>query len=1115
MARGNAKIRESLTELAQEDSALNKDDSRAIWQKIYVGCIFRAELPQPHFWVIDALDECSDFEGLITFLAKIDPEFPLRIFLTSRPEREIHDLFRPMIEKKHLLRETISTAASSADIKQFFEAKQSQLPRRRLIDELVERSAGSFLWATLILKGLPQADTEEDIQHIMSEVPKGMDQLYDQILRNISRRNDSTITKAILTWTVCSTRPLSVGELKDALDFDIGRQILDMKRTIAKHCGHLVDVDRSEKVQVVHATARHFLLNSANSRTLAIQEPIGNSQLARTCLSYLVSKELKPPEFATRQYSSSRNRNRSCFLEYACTAFSDHLVGSDTEASTVDGLSELLSLFLKTNVLSWIEFVSRSGDLSHLINAAKHFKLYPDLCKSQDTTLALSCHQALHSWATDLVHLVARLGKNMLNHPEAIYFLIPSICPSQSSIFKQFGTNPSGFSVKGLPPSGWDERLSSINFGETAATAIACSPNRIAVGLENGDLILYHTTTYQEAGKKSHGEEIKLLQFTDTSNLLASSGRKQINIWEIKTGQHLHLIPLPFEVISLCFDEQKILRGVTRQSHYLSWDVETGVDREHFQLQEPDPNERLNIFRRQIAKACFSAELNLLAIAHRGDPIWLWDLEESTWLPGSCRKHSGNVCPVNDMIFGPKSASNLLATGYSDGDLVLYDVKSQEQKATAHNVGPQVLAVSPDGRTLASGNSSSIQIFDLETLTLIYIMELADYQVSGLAFSSESDRLVDIRDDQCDIWDPSVLVRSSAKPADNVDIRVSVPQKIVTSESSQEHNVITSIVCYPDSEYIFCGRASGAVDLYDTNATRVVQQMCKHDVAIEFLATCSADVLASVDTSTYASVRRFRRSNNSAWVVKDRLWAKRMTHPVKQIILSPSGGKLLVITTKAMVIVNIGHDSERQPIDVIHAGAYWAQSPSNSNLLLAHEYQDIHVWDWDLRREQPSSPYTGLSSEFRTQDGNSIRSIRPVLLKLADMLLRLKVAPTSRRIRQLQSSSTVSAEGSSADPSSIGNAFDMLGEKVELIIGLHGLKLLFLDTETWICSVKLDDFYECQYKRHFFLPFDWLSIQTELVIEVTSGGDVVIGKGGEVAVFHNGLSVGTLRRLRH
>lgn len=1127
MARGNAKIREALVELQREDPNLPKDDSRTIWEKVYARCILRANLSQPYYWAIDAVDECSDYEALISFLAKIDPNFPLRVFLTTRSTRNMHDSFLQMIDDDMVTFKQISTEDSSKDIKHFYKSNVRLLPREQLIDDLVRKSDGSFLWANLVLKDLRRADTEEHIQRIIRDVPKGMDRLYGQILRKMSQEEDPSLTRAILTWVVCSIRPLTVTKLTKALDLHLGEKLFDLPRTIDKRCGDLVCVDKSQKVQFVHATVREHLIKHARSTKFAIEKSVGHRELAHTCLSYLLSEDLQPPKYPSRKVDPARYENyQSSFMKYACKRFSNHLVESvsndlvesetesETRSAAVDELPKELSQFLNMNVLSWIEIVARRGDLSPLVIAAKHFKLYLERCKIlvprmqvEDTVL-----QEIESWATDLVHLVTRFGKNLLDHPEAIFFLIPPICPRQSSIFKMIGDNSSDLRVKGLSSTSWDERLSCIRYCETSATAVAYGRRRIAVGLMDGKLILYYTTTYQKAWEADHEEEVKQLQFTSSGKLLASSGRREIKIWEAETAQRLRKIPLAHELIRLCFLDDKILQGLTRKGHCLAWELDTAEDPKINEISEPDVHERSH-YKHLIVKATFSAEHGILAIAYHGDPIWLWDLERDEWLPGSCWKHLGTtgcVCDINDLVFNPGSAPVALATAYSDGDLVLYDVRSQKVKATRDDVNSQILAVSPDGRILASGSSSCVQLFDFQTLKRIYIMEFSDYPISGLAFSGESNRFVDIRGHQCNIWEPFVLVQSSIATSDEASL--SAPVKVVTAASPQEENIITSIACDPDSHYIFCGRANGVVDLYDIEATRVAKEIGTHEVAVNFLSTCSSGVLVSADTSTHVSVRRFRRSSTSDWVIKPSSLSKRMMFPITQIVLNTQGDKLLIITTKTMTVLSIGLGPAREPIEIklMYPDAFWSQSPSNPNQLVAHEYQSRHYLDWDLREDQKAT--ADRSSNFRSRPKESTRPARPVLLQLADGLLRLKFASSRPR----QSHHGHSASGSEMDMRNWieDDALDLLGANVELVIGLCGAKLLFLDTDMWICSVESENFDKCQYKRHFFIPFHWLSIQSQLVIKVARGGQLVVGKEGEVAVFENGLHFGTLRQLK-
>ena len=575
--------------------------------------------------------------------------------------------------------------------------------------------------------------------------------------------------------------------------------------------------------------------------------------------------------------------------------------------------------------------------------------------------------------------------------------------------------------------------------------------------------------------------------------------------WNIKSLQEFSMIPLALEVIGLCFmEEDSILQGITRKSHCFSWEVETGKYHPVVDIPEPDRKERSQ-FRRQITKAAFSPQLSVLAIAHRNDPIWLWDLQQNDWVPGACRKHpSGSEFSVNDMIFNPDPSVNLLVTGYSDGDLVLFDVKNQEKLKVEQHVGPQILAISPDGKTLASGNSSSIQLFEAKTLRRIYVMETTDYEVSGLAFPSNSYRFVDIRDDQCNIWEPLVL------PLTDNDEPLPAPDKVVTTESLED---VTSLVCYPKSKYVFCGRANGAVDRYDTERTEVLQQICKQDVGIQFLATCSGSgaILVSVDTSTMVTVGRLWFSARE-WGVKPPLWAKRMNEPVTQIILDPSGKKLLIITEMNMSVVTISSAGcNLTTLSVANSGAHWSQRLSKPTQLLSYGYNAFRLWVWD--KDMPKDPQASQDTEFllgfRSLDTEA-SSPRPVLLRLADGLAQLSEASQLPRKVPRKSSNSDPTSGSR---SSRGYALDRLAAETKLIIGVNDARLLFLDNDTWICSVSLTEFFALKYKRHFFLPFDWLPIQSELVINLTLDGDIMIGKGKEIAVFRNSLGFGTPREL--
>ncbi len=73
------------------------------------------------------------------------------------------------------------------------------------------------------------------------------------------------VIKAILTWSTYGLRPFSTAEFQHAIEKDISDSVDDIARCISDRCGNLVYVDSSCKVQLVHITARDFLIrNHAN-----------------------------------------------------------------------------------------------------------------------------------------------------------------------------------------------------------------------------------------------------------------------------------------------------------------------------------------------------------------------------------------------------------------------------------------------------------------------------------------------------------------------------------------------------------------------------------------------------------------------------------------------------------------------------------------------------------------------------------------------------------------------------------------------------------------------------------------------------------------------------------
>jgi hypothetical protein len=81
----------------------------------------------------------------------------------------------------------------------------------------------------------------------------------------------------------------------------------------------------------------------------------------------------------------------------------------------------------------------------------------------------------------------------------------------------------------------------------------------------------------------------------------------------------------------------------------------------------------------------------------------------------------------------------------------------------------------------------------------------------------------------------------------------------------------------------------------------------------------------------------------------------------------------------------------------------------------------------------------------------------------------------------------------------LGDAPTHLSAALSRVLGSLGPKLIFLDRHNWVSSVELA---ANHYARHFFIPFDWLSLNNELLVQVTQTV-VVFVKRNEIAVVRN------------
>ncbi|KAG5815832.1 hypothetical protein H9Q74_002217 [Fusarium xylarioides] len=395
------------------------------------------------YWVIDALDECSNPLVLLqAILPTMDESIPLRIPVTSRDTVELDQGFAVIpVNMVQIL--PLTTMDTQSDLRLLIKSRSQALAiarpqdRSALAETILDKSRGSFLWTILVIEELQRCHSRKEIHQILEDVPRGMKSLYKRTLDYMSQvSRGKELAKTILIWAACAVRPLTIGELDGALTLDIQDTFPNLEESIATLCGQLVIVDKHGRVNMVHETAREFLISVGLESEFSIDVTRAHTRMAEVCLSYLIGDEMKPPRNRRRR-SSANLPTRQDFAIYAYTAYSYHLSKADSLAT---GTFRLVTQFLKSNVLTWIETIADSQDLTQLIRASKHLKAYMNRCVVERSPLDPQM-KALRQWSMDLARIPAMFANALAVSPSAIYSLIPPFCPTESMIYKVGGSN--------------------------------------------------------------------------------------------------------------------------------------------------------------------------------------------------------------------------------------------------------------------------------------------------------------------------------------------------------------------------------------------------------------------------------------------------------------------------------------------------------------------------------------------------------------------------------------------------------------------------------------------------------------------------------------------------
>jgi WD40 repeat protein len=1143
IAREVTSFRTCLIALNENGMKVEKMEARMIWEKLFVGILFRLDLRDPIYLLIDALDESDSINTIVMFISSITvSKTPIRVMLTSRKTPDITTAMDRISSKVSI--HGMAATNNINDIRFYSEQEMEYMHgdaefKQHVVDQIVERAEGNFLWVHLALKEILQCHSPEDVQEVLSEMPPGMEALYKRMeaaISRLSRPSDLTLAKMILSWATYSRVPLTADELVRALQPGTP-SIIDLRYTISQVCGHFVAVDGNSRVTLVHQTAKEYLTKQAllpfSLNSQEVQEALFRKALGIFLEPHVRTKLIQKP--------------MPPFYEYAATSWAYHLERSSAGS---DGSLSLVVKFLQSpTVLLWIRLLAASHQLKTLITTSDALHSFVKRRKMMDATIPPSQHrftdlETLEKWAVDLLKLVGKFGSHLLEDPDAIQTSIPQFCPKNSAIFRQFGKQANS-SVKGISNDDWDDCLGrvSIRSGHQA-TQMICSTRHLAVLTSGGSIVLWGSVTFEEFRSVSHDEHIFTACFSENGDTLASYGYRTTKIWSVLTGKLIHQITnqLDSRPLAMTFaqHDSRLIVGLDtrRVAEVLLEEVPTEwtFSNSSFLQEETVPDSSHGIYLNAPTDMAFNSEATYVVVSYRGFPMALWGMIEQKQIK-RCRRRpdhdhkAGQVWTgVYKVVWHPSNEEVLGI--YTDGAVFKWNPFEDvhEELQTDLYAAPSNIQVSPNGVVFATSDAeSAVKLYNYEHFSLIYQLSSEDI-ITSLCFSPDSRRFYDVRGSYCNIWEPNALFRlpdidergsaidteiqsvATSSHAAEAWAEISVP---ITALASQRHG---SLFCYGNEDGLVCMNDITAFGPKKVGNSR-------GEMSIQFLGWADDGQNFAYSDNDIVTIKKLNPDTANQNLQCDTVLDLAMdleSGKIHQILLNHDITLVLVVETDSVMLWS-SRTKELSKTLKNEGLQRWANHPTISSQILAFSPDAITAYSWEsletLSHWVINSPTRSLkitsavppeperkTSTFSNLALEALELIEDVIISQGcfyALILISRLGSYHKRSRDLiiLDISHLQDSESSLDPMNIP---EVIASSIERPLAMLGNDhFVFINKSYWVCSWHLGS--TLAPVKYFFLPRDWVSADVLDLCKVMEDGTFLCPRKGEVAVIRSSL----------
>ena len=263
--------------------------------------------------VIDGIDECEPTtqQEILKSVSELQRNASdiIKILISSRREPQISEA---LTTKAHISLNGRTDGAIGLFVVQKVKEIQKSFPNMtatllgRIEQRLSRMANGMFLWVYLVTVMLKGQATELELEEALEKLPEGLQAVYGRILDRISSLSEPKRTRAykVLSWSCAASRAVKVQEVADGITLRPGHatilnkktRIIDTQKDVLDICAPLIELSTGGYLEIVHASAREFLLHPQSGPFVKIAQV--HFDIGYACLLSLKSSFVVLPRFS-------------------------------------------------------------------------------------------------------------------------------------------------------------------------------------------------------------------------------------------------------------------------------------------------------------------------------------------------------------------------------------------------------------------------------------------------------------------------------------------------------------------------------------------------------------------------------------------------------------------------------------------------------------------------------------------------------------------------------------------------------------------------------------------------------------------------------------------------